>query len=113
MKIIKISILLFVFAAFASCDGVQHVRGVVIDADTRLPIDNVMVNQTSKSTTWAEYTDSLGYFDYFAVIPGFPIPKISLSFEKEGYIKVTKKYDSCPNAVVVLQKQMNKKNNTK
>jgi hypothetical protein len=39
MKIIKISILVFIVSVFSSCDRVQYAQGVVIDSETRLPIN--------------------------------------------------------------------------
>jgi hypothetical protein len=105
MRSIKVSILIFSFAIFTSCDCLQHVQGVVIDYETQLPIDNVKI---MKDTEGIIYTDSLGNFDITTMTGGlFGCPKISLSFEKEGYDKVAKKYKSCctDNIVVVLKKQ--------
>jgi len=106
MKILKISILIFTFAVLNSCDCLQHVQGVVIDSETRLPIDKVMIKENSRD--WVIHTDSLGNFEFTSVTGGlFGCPKISLSFEKEWYNKATKKYKSCcsDNVVVVLEKQ--------
>ena len=106
MKVIKVSILVFIIVVFASCDCLQHVQGVAVDSITRLPIDKVMVKEVSKN--WIIYTDSLGNFEFTSMTGGlFGCPKISLSFEKEGYSKVTKKYKSCcsDNVVVILEKQ--------
>ena len=38
----KVAVVLLL-AFFSSCESVQGVRGVVVDADTRLPIEGVMV----------------------------------------------------------------------
>lgn len=107
MKIIQISVLsVFVFAVFTSCDCLRHVQGVVIDAETRLPIDKTMVKE--KDSDWVIHTDSIGSFEFTSMAGGlFGCPKISLSFEKEGYITQNKKYKSCctNNAIVVLKKQ--------
>ena len=43
MKNIKTYLLLLVFGFFASCDCLQHVQGIVFDAETQLPIDSVMI----------------------------------------------------------------------
>ena len=103
---IKINILLvFIFAVFTSCDCLQHVQGVVIDSETQLPINNVKVMRDADRVI---YTDSVGNFEFTSMTGGlFGCPKISLSFEKEGYDKATKQYKSCctDNAVVVLTKQ--------
>jgi hypothetical protein len=63
---------------------------------------NVIINADS-----FVHTDSLGHFEIFSPAAGlFVCPKISLSFEKEGYNKVTKKYRNWnDNVVVVLEKQ--------
>lgn len=106
MKVLKISILVFVVAIFVSCDCLQHVQGVVIDAKTQLPIDKVMVKESSRD--WIIHTDSLGHFEITSMTGGlFGCPKILLSFEKKGYIKIYKKYKSCctDNVIVVLEKQ--------
>jgi len=104
MRIIKTSILLvFISAVFTSCDCLQHVQGVVIDSETQLPIDSVMVIRDAKRII---YTDSLGNFEITSMTGGlFGCPKIVLFFEKEGYNKATKKYKSCctDNAVVILK----------
>ena len=106
MKILNVSILVFIVAIFVSCDCLQHIQGTVIDAETRLPIKKVMLQE--KNNARVLYTDSLGNFEFTAMTGGlFGCHKISLSFEKEGYIKTNEKYKSCctDNVVVVLEKQ--------
>ena len=105
MNTLKISILVFIFVVFVSCDCLQHVQGTVIDAETKQPISKVIVQ---KDTGFVIYTDSIGNFEFTTMTGGlFGCPKISLSFEKEGYIRASKEYKSCctDNAVVVLEKQ--------
>jgi len=102
----KLTLLVFIFAVFTSCDCFQHVQGIVIDSETQLPIDSVKVMRDAERII---YTDSFGNFEIASVTGGlFACPKISLSFEKEGYNKATKKYKSCctDNTVVVLEKQV-------
>ena len=106
MKMLKVSIFLFIVAAFSSCDCLQHVQGVVIDSQTRLPIDKVVITENSRD--WVVYTDSLGYFEYTSMTVGlFGCPRVSLSFEKEGYNKTTNIYKSCctDNTIVILEKE--------
>ena len=106
MKILKFSILVLIIAIFTSCDCLQHIQGSVIDSKTRLPIEKVMIKENSRELVI--HTDSLGQFEFTSMTGGLlGCPKISLSFEKEGYIKTRKKYKSCctDNAVVVLEKQ--------
>jgi hypothetical protein len=89
----KFNVLIFIFAIFSSCDCLQHVHGVVIDSETQLPINNVTV---TKASGLVIYTDSIGRFDFTSMTGGlFGCPKIVLSFEKEGYNKIIKKYKSC------------------
>jgi hypothetical protein len=82
------------------------VQGVVIDSKTQLPIKKVKV-EVIKEPHIIIYTDSLGKFEFLSKKIGLPCcPQISVSFEKEGYNKATKKYKSwTDNAVVVLEKQ--------
>ena len=114
MKIIKISLLVSVFAVLSSCTFLRYVQGTVIDADTQLPIGNVIIRNVNDNcldmpvdTDCFIHTDSLGHFEIFSPTAGlFVCPKISLSFEKEGYNNVTKKYKSWnDNVVIVLEKQ--------
>jgi len=105
MNILKISILIFALSLLGSCRCYRQVNGVVIDYNTREPIDKVTIIDEIDRVI---YTDSLGHFEYFSMYGKlFRCGKIKLSFEKEGYKKVTKKYNSCctDNDVVVLKKQ--------
>lgn len=105
MKVLKFSLLVSIIAIFTSCDCLLHVKGIVIDAETRMPIDNVVIKE--KDTDRVLYTDKLGNFEFGAMKIGLlTCPKTSLSFEKEGYVKTSKKYKSCcaDNVVVVLEK---------
>ncbi|MDL2257413.1 hypothetical protein LJC06_04330 [Bacteroidales bacterium OttesenSCG-928-I14] len=105
MNNIKVGLLLFIVTIFISCDCIQHVQGTVIDYETQLPIEDVAV---IKFIDGIIYTDSLGNFDVTAMTGGlFGCPKLSLSFEKEGYNTATKKYKSCctDNTVVTLKRR--------
>ena len=106
MKIIKVSILVFIVVFFTSCSCIQHVQGIVIDAETQLPIDSVKV-ELSKYPNMFVLTDSLGKFEYVTRAAFVDCThRISLSFEKEGYNKETNEYKSCCtyDAVVILKK---------
>ena len=112
IRIIKICLLSFIFFLFTSCDCFQEVQGVVIDYESRSPIEGVMVNLIDKYALVSFYTDSIGSFKYFSMRASlFGCPKVHLSFEKEGYKKVTKKYKYCctDNAIVVLKQKKKKK----
>ncbi len=104
-------LLLFLACCCVSCECFQHVQGVVIDSVTRLPIDHVTVKNTrikNSDIYGTLHTDSLGHFDISPKAIGlFGCPKVSLSFEKEGYKKVIIKYKSCctDDTEVVLEKE--------
>ena len=97
---------MFIVAVSTCCDCLQHIQVVVVDSETRLPIDKVMVKESRRDL--AIYTDSLRNFEFTSIVGGlFRCSKISLSLEKEGYNKVRKKYKSCctDNIVIILEKQ--------
>jgi hypothetical protein len=113
MKIIKISLLVSFFAVLSSCTFLRYVQGVVIDAETQLPISSVKIGEDNSPDVIVNadsfvYTDSLGRFEIYSPTAGlFVCPKVSLSFEKEGYSKVIKKYRSWnENVVIVIEKQV-------
>jgi hypothetical protein len=94
MNALKFGIAVITFAIFVSCDCLQHVQGTVIDSGTRQPIKEVIIK---KDTGLVIYTDSVGNFDITTMTGGLlGCPKISLSFEKEGYFKTSKKYSKHP-----------------
>jgi hypothetical protein len=85
------------------------VEGILIDDETRLPIDGVKITKVTNITI-DEYTDSFGHFEYHAISGGLlGCPKIVLAFEKEGYNTITKEYEACAGhntvVVAVLEKQ--------
>ncbi|MDR1846537.1 MAG: carboxypeptidase-like regulatory domain-containing protein [Bacteroidales bacterium] len=86
----KIPSLIFIVLIFVSCDCLIRVQGTVIDMETKLPIDKVSISVIKK--THIIYTDSLGNFELTSMSGGlFGCPNIVVSFEKEGYKKVSKK----------------------
>lgn len=97
---------MFLFAALYSCDCILHIEGVVIDAETQLPLANVKIEDTKNSHTF--YTDSLGRF-YYSILEGcvFNPAKALYSFEKEGYITIHREYESThgDSLVIALKKQ--------
>lgn len=100
--------LLLAFGSFVSCDCLQHVQGIVLDAETQLPIDSVIIVDNNLpdsllTTDLILYTDSIGGFDFSSKVVGlFGCPKISISFKKEGYEITNKKYKSCCNEGVIV-----------
>lgn len=114
MKSIEISILLSVFTVLSSCTFSRYVQGVVIDTETKLPVSKVIVKIVEENnldlivdTDSFVYTDSLGGFELLSPTAGlFICPKMTLSFEKEGYNEVIKKYRNWnKNVVILLKKQ--------
>ncbi len=111
MKIIKLNILILIFAFITSCDCFRQVQGIVIDSETHLPIDSVIVTDVEiadslRSLDSVIYTDSLGSFNYTSMSAGlFGCPKVLLVFEKKGYEKIIRKYKSCctNNTTVILK----------
>ncbi|MDR1005413.1 MAG: carboxypeptidase-like regulatory domain-containing protein [Bacteroidales bacterium] len=117
IKIIKVNIAIIIFITLYSCTFSRYVQGVVIDAETQTPIENarIRIENIPDSIEVAPmtdeessiYTDSIGRFEIFSPTAGlFVCPKMTLSFEKEGYNKVTKKYRNWnDNEVIILEKQ--------
>ena len=116
MKRLRICMLVFTVVVMISCDIIYQINGVVVDSETGLPIEGVMVKRADCAidslnplpAEWAwdktggidwdmglygKYTDSHGNFS-FTFMTGSLIgyPKHSFSFEKEGYSVFTKKY---------------------
>lgn len=115
-----------------SCECIQHIQGIVVDAESRLPIEGVLVKRNDISfdsvsrispdetimpnnsfgIDWdggshGKYTDSLGLFEFTYMASAlFGYPKISLTFEKDGYIEFKKRYKGYneDTVIVVLKK---------
>lgn len=108
MKILKRYLILMIVLVSTSCDCLQHVQGVVLDADTQLPINNVRIinnylADSLQNTDMIIHTDSIGEFDFTSMAVGlFGCPKVSLSFEKKGYEIIDKKYKSCCTDGVII-----------
>ncbi|MCV9389091.1 carboxypeptidase-like regulatory domain-containing protein [Reichenbachiella ulvae] len=73
-----------------SCDCHRHAEGVVLDAQTQLPIAEVqIVNDRDFEegiTSQLILTDSTGYFEYSDISGGlFGCPDLVLVFSKRGY----------------------------
>jgi hypothetical protein len=103
MNVLKITMLVFAFSFVVSCTCYRQLNGVVIDYSTRNPIDKVKI---ADEVNRVIYTDSLGHFEYFSMYGRLlRCGKISLSFEKEGYVETSKRYKSCctDNVVVILK----------
>ena len=81
----KVAVVLLL-AFFSSCESVQGVRGVVVDADTRLPIEGVMVYEVLYRKTPVapqSHADSVESCD------GVPVSIWDVSGNMTKYYKVT------------------------
>ena len=107
MKKITIGLLAFGLIT-SSCDCGQHIEGIVIDQDTQQPIDSVIIIR-NKMDQYI-YTDSLGKFNITGVTVGgwFGYPGMSVSFIKNGYKKVTKRYKNWNDVpiTIILEKSI-------
>lgn len=61
----KYILILFSLILFASCDGVQEVSGIIVDSETKKPLDKVTIKALSKDFTY--YSDENGYFEISGV----------------------------------------------
>lgn len=74
-----------------SCDCIQQATGIVLDRQTRKPIDNVSLGKYEKedsanSYSRRIYTDKQGHFDYHSTSGGLrKCPDLILYFNKQGY----------------------------
>lgn len=69
-----------------SCEGYRCVKGMVIDAETLVPLENVKCDV--QSAEYSAYTDSTGTFDVCNRMEGC-VPEcqpIVIWFSKEGYV---------------------------
>jgi hypothetical protein len=114
-KLVQYSILIFSGLLIISCDCLQQASGTVLDSDTKLPIDSVIISRYFNSDTVIEwnrnfYTDESGNFEFTGMAGGlFGCPKIKLEIEKTGYENIIKKYRSCctKNDTIYLKKVNN------
>lgn len=99
-----------------SCDCFQHATGIVLDRQTRKPIENVSLykfkkNDSANSYSKRIYTDKQGQFDYHCTSGGLMgCPDLILYFNKQGYktIKMTFESFSTNDTVFLDKVQINK-----
>lgn len=83
MKIVYGIMLEVICTVIFSCDCLHHIQGVVIDAETQLPIYKVII---TKNKNGVIYTDSLGSFEFTSMTGGlFGCSKISLFFKMVAF----------------------------
>lgn len=102
-KYLVIGYLSFLTLFLTSCEGYRTADGVVIDKNTRLPLDSVFVNVTTGNASI--YTDSTGMFSLSNQMGGcvFGCKDIMVEFSKDGYQKITLMNDEC-NGTIELEK---------
>ena len=81
----KIFVLLVFALLISSCEGFNHVEGIVADSKTNLPIVGAMLIKKNDTL----FTDSVGRFEVYQRTLFFN-PKMHLTIKKSGY-KTTKK----------------------
>jgi len=101
MKIKNIAGFILLVSLLTSCDCFRHIQGVVVDAETGLPIadSEVFIDYSSKDTLnnskYKTYTDSTGVFEYTYMKSGIcGCSKTKLLIKKQAYNDVVKKYKS-------------------
>jgi len=87
----RITYLVAAITLLTSCDCIQQATGVVLDRQTKAPVENVALGKyekpdTNNSYSRRIYTDSKGQFDYRSTSGGFiKCPDLILYFDKQGY----------------------------
>jgi hypothetical protein len=78
--------------ALTSCEGYRHVRGVVLDGKTKLPLDSVLCqavnpHQMQEGPFSSAYTDRRGAFEVTGPFGGCmsECPDITVRLSKQGY----------------------------
>ncbi|MCB0402487.1 MAG: hypothetical protein KDD41_10420 [Flavobacteriales bacterium] len=85
MRHLLLILLLALLSGFTSCDCVQHVSGVVTDANTHEPVSGVHIVKEFQSLD-AAVTDEKGEFSIESISGGlFGCPGMKVIIAKEGY----------------------------
>ena len=85
MKIVFFSALALLLI---SCDGFQNVSGLVVDDETKKPIEKVTIKEIGDNTLI--YSDKNGYFEIKHIVGGFyKIPDVSIIISKKKYLTDT------------------------
>lgn len=51
----------FSLILFSSCDGLQEVSGIIVDSETKKPLNKVAIKELNKD--FIDYSDESGYFE--------------------------------------------------
>lgn len=88
---------------FTSCEGYKCAEGIIVDKDTGIPLDSVLVNvKTGKKQM---YTDSSGKFEVCNQMGGcvFGCRDITVEFSKPGF-KTLIKFNEEGNGTIFMEK---------
>lgn len=113
MRVLKTIILGLLFiVCFVACDCIIEPYGKVIDSETKLPIGEVKVIVDYDEDHYF-YTDSLGNYS-LSQITGCSCKCATISFEKEGYNKITQEFNtSSSDDITIMLYPINSKANIK
>lgn len=80
---------------FIGCDCLREVSGVVLDQESRSPINGAEVRERHKNGSYdfhSSSTDALGAFEFGDVSGGFQCPDVELHFSKDGYVPLDRTF---------------------
>ncbi|MBP3834967.1 hypothetical protein [Prevotella sp. Rep29] len=98
----KIIYVILFLLLISSCEGFNHIEGVVMDSKTQLPISYALIIKNKNDSL---YTDSLGKFiiSHGMILTGpFGYPGMSVTFAKSGYKTIKKHYRGWKNSPVII-----------
>lgn len=103
MNFLKTTFILFLCMIAFSCDCMQNVSGIILDSETKKPIDSVFVKKISRSS--GEYTDSNGYFELRYTDGGlFSCPPMKIIINKKGYKQKVEELSNNSSKIILLEK---------
>lgn len=92
MKLLKVHYVFFILLfVLSSCvfDCIQNAEGVILDKNTKLPIDNVIISdeniQANSYVQNFKRSNKLGVFKFHRMAGGYKCPDLALYFYKKGY----------------------------
>ena len=85
--LLGIGVVIGITISFSSCDAVVESNGMILDKDTKLPLDSVAIGMyeiedSSKNYTLHEYSDEHGDYKYHRISSS---NTFDLYFIKKGY----------------------------
>jgi len=89
----KLILIFIAFTFLISCDCHQVVKGIIIDSETKKPIEHVEVY--NKNKRWNNtITDENGFFELTNISGGFTCPPMKIIIRHENYDKVETEIDA-------------------